>query len=112
MARVRSTPSASASIPNTACPLDAEHVLGAFSMIFWALIIVGAVKYVLLIMRADNRGEAVFWLTPLLDIFQTSRGLEGYCDEEAIPHCPRAKADTQSHPSSLIEGSSDDGPGD
>ena len=38
-------------------PLDAEHVLGALSMIFWALIIVVAVKYVLLIMRADNRGE-------------------------------------------------------
>jgi KUP system potassium uptake protein len=26
-------------------------------MIFWALIIVVAIKYVLLIMRADNRGE-------------------------------------------------------
>jgi KUP system potassium uptake protein len=26
-------------------------------MIFWALIIVVAVKYVLLIMRADNQGE-------------------------------------------------------
>jgi KUP system potassium uptake protein len=38
-------------------PPDAEHVLGALSMIFWALIIVVAVKYVLLIMRADNRGE-------------------------------------------------------
>ena len=38
-------------------PLDTEHVLGALSMIFWALIIVVAVKYVLLIMRADNRGE-------------------------------------------------------
>jgi len=41
-------------------PLDAEHVLGALSMIFWALIIVVAVKYVLLIMRADNRARAVF----------------------------------------------------
>jgi KUP system potassium uptake protein len=38
-------------------PLDAEHVLGALSMIFWALVIVVAVKYVVLIMRADNRGE-------------------------------------------------------
>jgi len=52
-------------------------VLGALSMIFWALIIVVAVKYVLLIMRADNQGEAVFWLMPLLDIFQTSRGRRG-----------------------------------
>src|SRR5712672_1833610 len=37
--------------------LDAEHLLGVLSMIFWALIIVVAVKYVLLIMRADNQGE-------------------------------------------------------
>jgi KUP system potassium uptake protein len=32
-------------------------VLGVLSMIFWALVIVVAVKYVLLIMRADNNGE-------------------------------------------------------
>ncbi len=38
-------------------PLDAEHVLGVLSLIFWALIIVVTVKYVLLIMRADNQGE-------------------------------------------------------
>ena len=42
--------------PEHGLPLDSEHVLGVLSMIFWALIIV-AVKYVLLIMRADNRGE-------------------------------------------------------
>ena len=40
--------------PQHGLPLDAEHVLGVLSMIFWALIIVVAVKYVLLIMRADN----------------------------------------------------------
>src|ERR1700724_2374839 len=43
--------------PEHGLPLDAEHVLGVLSMIFWALIIVVAVKYVLLIMRADNQGE-------------------------------------------------------
>ena len=43
--------------PEHGFPHDAEHVLGALSMIFWALIIVVAVKYVLLIMRADNQGE-------------------------------------------------------
>jgi KUP system potassium uptake protein len=43
--------------PEHGLPLDEERVLGALSMIFWALIIVVAVKYVLLIMRADNRGE-------------------------------------------------------
>jgi len=35
--------------PEHGFPLDAEHVLGVLSMIFWALIIVVAVKYVLLI---------------------------------------------------------------
>src|ERR1700738_1202525 len=43
--------------PEPGLPLDAEHVLGVLSMIFWALIIVVTVKYVLLIMRADNQGE-------------------------------------------------------
>jgi KUP system potassium uptake protein len=43
--------------PEHGLPLDAEHVLGVLSMIVWALIIVVAVKYVLLIMRADNQGE-------------------------------------------------------
>src|SRR5258708_1368969 len=43
--------------PEHGLPLDADHVLGVLSMIFWALIIVVTVKYVLLIMRADNQGE-------------------------------------------------------
>jgi KUP system potassium uptake protein len=33
------------------------EVLGILSMIFWSLILIVTVKYVLLIMRADNRGE-------------------------------------------------------
>src|SRR6516164_7595817 len=43
--------------PEHGFPHDAEHVLGVLSMIFWVLVIVVAVKYVLLIMRADNNGE-------------------------------------------------------
>src|SRR5579863_6310523 len=35
----------------------ADNLLGVLSMIAWALILVVAVKYVLLIMRADNHGE-------------------------------------------------------
>src|SRR5207244_753805 len=33
------------------------HILGGLSTIFWALMIVVSLKYVVLIMRADNRGE-------------------------------------------------------
>src|SRR5689334_17862509 len=43
--------------PDHGFPLDTEHVLGVLSMILWVLIIVVSVKYVLLIMRADNQGE-------------------------------------------------------
>ena len=38
-------------------PLDEVHVLGVLSMLIWALILVVPVKYVLVTMRADNRGE-------------------------------------------------------
>jgi KUP system potassium uptake protein len=33
------------------------EVLGILSMIFWSLVLIVSVKYVLLVMRADNRGE-------------------------------------------------------
>ncbi len=38
-------------------PLDAFHLIGAVSVIFWGLMMVVTLKYVLLILRADNRGE-------------------------------------------------------
>ena len=37
--------------------LDAPNILGGVSTMFWALMIVVSLKYVTLIMRADNRGE-------------------------------------------------------
>jgi KUP system potassium uptake protein len=36
---------------------DATNVLGMLSLIFWSLFIVVSLKYVVFIMRADNRGE-------------------------------------------------------
>jgi KUP system potassium uptake protein len=38
-------------------PLDINNVLGALSLVFWTLGLIVSVKYVSLIMRADNRGE-------------------------------------------------------
>lgn len=38
-------------------PVSPENVVGAVSAIFWALMLVVTFKYVLLVMRADNRGE-------------------------------------------------------
>ncbi len=34
-----------------------ENVLGVLSLVFWALIVVISIKYLVFIMRADNRGE-------------------------------------------------------
>ena len=36
---------------------DADHIHGVLSLVFWSMIMVVTVKYVLTIMRADNKGE-------------------------------------------------------
>lgn len=38
-------------------PADPLHVLGVLSLVFWTLLMVVSVKYVAIIMRADNDGE-------------------------------------------------------
>ncbi|WP_018972977.1 potassium transporter Kup [Rudaea cellulosilytica] len=38
-------------------PVSPENVLGVLSLIFWSLILVVSLKYVVFIMRADNKGE-------------------------------------------------------
>jgi KUP system potassium uptake protein len=43
--------------PAHGIPLSTASILGGLSTIFWALMIVVSLKYVVLIMRADNRGE-------------------------------------------------------
>ncbi|MET0203731.1 MAG: potassium transporter Kup [Casimicrobiaceae bacterium] len=54
-------------------PLTQQNVMGILSVIFWALVVVVTLKYITLIMRADNRGEGgILALTALV-----SRGLEG-----------------------------------
>jgi KUP system potassium uptake protein len=34
-----------------------EHVLGVLSLVFWSLVIVISIKYLVVVMRADNQGE-------------------------------------------------------
>jgi len=41
----------------TGVALDAHNIIGAVSTIFWAIMLVVTLKYVVLILRADNRGE-------------------------------------------------------
>ena len=38
-------------------PLNPENLLGILSLMFWALTVIVSLKYVLLILRADNNGE-------------------------------------------------------
>ncbi|KDD88824.1 putative potassium uptake protein [Bordetella bronchiseptica MBORD678] len=42
---------------NTIDDLQPAHVLGVLSILFWLLMIVVSLKYVTLVLRADNRGE-------------------------------------------------------
>jgi KUP system potassium uptake protein len=56
-----------------------EHaVLGALSLIVWALALVVTVKYVLVIMRADNRGEGGLLALTALVLRTTSQGRKRY----------------------------------
>jgi KUP system potassium uptake protein len=52
---------------------NAANVYGILSLIFWALILVVAVKYLIFILRADNRGEGGV-LAMLALILQRQRG--------------------------------------
>ncbi len=44
-------------LPATGVALNATNLIGAVSVIFWALMLVVTLKYVVLILRADNHGE-------------------------------------------------------
>ena len=43
--------------PAHGIPLNAQNIIGGVSAIFWTLMIVVSIKYVVLILRANNRGE-------------------------------------------------------
>src|SRR5438045_8490781 len=43
--------------PEHGIPLTTANVVGGLSTIFWILMLVVSLKYVTLVLRADNRGE-------------------------------------------------------
>ncbi|MGK5086963.1 KUP/HAK/KT family potassium transporter, partial [Bdellovibrionota bacterium FG-2] len=43
--------------PSHGISLTSAHVLGVLSLIFWSLTLVVSIKYLIFILRADNRGE-------------------------------------------------------
>jgi KUP system potassium uptake protein len=57
-------------------PLNAGNVLGVLSMILWSLILIVSVKYLVFVMRADNKGEGgILALMALLQRGRSARGL-------------------------------------
>src|SRR5678815_5518002 len=43
--------------PAHGIPLTGANILGGLSTVFWVLMVVVSLKYVTLVLRADNRGE-------------------------------------------------------
>ena len=55
-------------------PVSTDNVLGILSLIFWALLLVISLKYMVYVLRADNRGEGgTFALLALLRPDQIGR---------------------------------------
>src|SRR5215213_342536 len=48
-----------------------DNVLGVLSLVFWSLIIVISIKYLVFVMRADNRGEG--GILALMALIRTDR---------------------------------------
>ncbi len=58
--------------------VNEANVLGVLSLVLWSLVVVIAIKYVALVLRADNHGEGgILALTTLLDRSSGSRRLSG-----------------------------------
>lgn len=61
--------------PVNGIPLDAFHLIGAVSVIFWGLMMVVTLKYVQLILRADNRGEGMAqWREAMFAVMSRNAG--------------------------------------
>ncbi len=58
-------------------PLDQLHVYGIVSLMFWSMIVIVTLKYVIIIMRADNKGEGgSLALLALVDNAVSARSLQ------------------------------------
>jgi len=72
-----------------AVPPTAANVLGVLSLILWTLIVVISVKYLLIVLRADNRGEGgILALMALIRPHETAMGARAPGGHEA----PKAAA--------------------
>ena len=58
------------------------NVLGVLSLIFWSLIVIVSVKYLVFVMRADNKGEG--GILALMALVQRSRGPRGLTPRKLV----------------------------
>ena len=76
---------------------DALHIYGVLSLIFWSMMIIVTLKYVTIIMRADNKGEggslALLALINRIDQATRSDGPRASsCSACSPPRCSTATA--------------------
>jgi KUP system potassium uptake protein len=57
-----------------AVALSHDNVLGVLSLVFWSLLVIVTLKYVIFVMRADNRGEGGIMALMALVVGTTERG--------------------------------------
>lgn len=65
-----------------AIALTPGNVLGVLSLIFWSLVIVICIKYLVVVMRADNKGEG--GILSLMALIQRGRGARGLTPRRII----------------------------
>ena len=77
-------------------PPTHENVLGVLSLIIYSLLLVISVKYIAIVMRADNQGEGgILALTALLPPRRRKRPATGRCSccwASSAPRCSTATA--------------------
>ena len=66
-------------------------ILGVLSLIFWALILIVTLKYVLILLRADNDGEGgTLALMALAKRAVGGKSLLSSCSASSAPRCSTA----------------------
>ena len=76
------------------CPPTHENVLGVLSLIIYSLLLVISIKYIAIVMRADNHGEGgILALTALLPRARTAARMPCWCCwASSAPRCCTATA--------------------
>ena len=72
----------------TRVPPNPANVLGVLSLILWSLILIISVKYLILILRADNRGEGgILALATLVSDVVAARKISSFSSDFSARRC-------------------------